>query len=77
MQSLTLTNLPDAIQLSAGRLTIQFEGVEQLFTRLYQLSQAATNDFDRFRLAAGAAATRALKSPGSPVRQQCREFPGQ
>ena len=52
VHGLTLPKLPDTVQLSPGRLSIQFEGVEQLLTRLYELSQAAANDFDGFRLAA-------------------------
>jgi hypothetical protein len=52
VHSLTLPKLPDAVQLSPGRLNIQFDGVEQLLTRLYELSQVAANDFDKFRLAA-------------------------
>ena len=49
---LTLPRLPASVQLSPGRRTIQFDGVEQLLTHVYELSQAAVNDFEGFRLAA-------------------------
>lgn len=48
VHSLTLLNLPETIRLSPGHLSIQFEGVEQLLTHLYELSQAAANDYECF-----------------------------
>ena len=40
--------LPEGVRLEAGRLTIEFAGAEQLLSKLFELSQAAANDFDRF-----------------------------
>ena len=42
---------PD-VELQPGHLRIEFSGVEDLLSKLYELSQAAANDFDRFRAAA-------------------------
>lgn len=42
-------DLPSSVQLFPGRVTIDFCGAEQLLTYLYELAQAAANDFDRFR----------------------------
>jgi hypothetical protein len=52
VHSLTLPNLPHSIQLSSGQLSIHFESAVQLLTHLYELSQAAVNDFEGFRRAA-------------------------
>jgi hypothetical protein len=38
--------------LEAGHLHIAFSGTEDLLGKLFELSQAASNDFDRFRAAA-------------------------
>jgi hypothetical protein len=35
-----------------GHLHIEFSGTEDLLSKLYELSQAASNDFDRFRTVA-------------------------
>jgi len=40
------------IALKPGHLHVEFSGTEDLLTKLYELSQAAANDFDRFRAAA-------------------------
>ena len=41
--------LPVGIALEAGHLHVDFNGTEDLLSKLYELSQAAANDFDRFR----------------------------
>jgi hypothetical protein len=43
-----LRDLPQGIALGPGRLTIDFEGAEQLLTKLYEFSQAIANDYDQF-----------------------------
>jgi hypothetical protein len=52
VNSLKLPNLSHSIQLSSGQLSIQFENAVQLLTHLYELCQAAVNDFEGFRRAA-------------------------
>ena len=47
-----LTDLPPGVALEAGHLHIAFSGTEDLLGKLFELSQAASNDFDRFRAAA-------------------------
>ena len=47
-----LDELSAGIALEAGRLHIEFAGAEDLLAKLYELAQAASNDFDRFRAAA-------------------------
>ena len=47
-----LTDLPPGVALEAGHLHITFSGTEDLLGKLFELSQAASNDFDRFRAAA-------------------------
>ena len=47
-----LANLPPGVALNAGHLHIVFSGAEDLLSKLFELSQAASNDFDRFRAAA-------------------------
>ena len=42
-----LTDLPPGITLTPGKLVVEFTGPEELFAQLYELAQAATNDFDR------------------------------
>jgi hypothetical protein len=44
--------LPAGMQLDRGNLRVQFDGVEDLLRKLYELSQAAAKDFERFRAAA-------------------------
>ncbi len=41
-------DLPDGIQLRPGRLEVNFAGTEDLLTKLFEIAQAASNDFDRF-----------------------------
>ena len=52
VHSRRLRDLPAGIHLEAGRLMIEFAGAEQLLSKLYELSQAAANDFDTFRATA-------------------------
>ena len=54
-------DLPEGIRLEAGRLMIEFAGAEQLLSRLYELSQAAANDFEAFRATAETGST---QNPG-------------
>jgi len=48
----TLAGLSPGVALEAGHLHIAFSGTEDLLSKLFELSQAASNDFDRFRAAA-------------------------
>ena len=43
--------LPEGVALDAGRLTVEFDGVEQLLSKLYGLAQAAAENYDQFRQA--------------------------
>ncbi len=45
----TMASLPPAVELGAGQLRVHFSSTEDLLSKLYELSQAAANDFDRFR----------------------------
>jgi len=47
-----VARLSAGIALEPGHLHVEFSGTEDLLTKLYELSQAAANDFDRFRAAA-------------------------
>jgi hypothetical protein len=47
-----LAELSAGVALGPGHLHIEFSGTEDLLSKLYELSQAASNDFDRFRAAA-------------------------
>jgi hypothetical protein len=47
-----LSDLMPGVALEAGHLHIAFSGTEDLLSKLFELSQAASNDFDRFRAAA-------------------------
>jgi hypothetical protein len=47
-----VAGLSPAVELQPGHLHIVFSGAEDLLSKLYELSQAAANDFDRFRAAA-------------------------
>jgi len=47
-----LAGLSAGVALEPGHLHIAFSGAEDLLSKLYELSQAATNDFDRFRATA-------------------------
>jgi hypothetical protein len=47
-----VADLPPGITLIAGQLMIEFTCVEDLVSKLYELAQAAANDFDSFSAAA-------------------------
>ena len=47
-----LAELSAGVALEAGHLHIEFSGTEDLLSKLYELSRAASNDFDQFRAAA-------------------------
>jgi hypothetical protein len=57
-----LDELSAGIALEAGRLHIEFAGAEDLLAKLYELAQAASNDFDRFRAAGPARFTHHVNS---------------
>ena len=46
-------DLSTGIALEPGHLHIEFSGTEDLLVKLYEISLAAANDFERFRVAAG------------------------
>ena len=50
--SLNLAELPPAVALEPGHLHIEFSGTEDLLSKLYELSQVASHDFEGFRAAA-------------------------
>jgi hypothetical protein len=56
--SRNLADLLPGVALEAGHLHIAFSGTEDLLSKLFELSQAANNDFDRFRAAAEVAERR-------------------
>jgi hypothetical protein len=47
-----MTELSAEVALEPGHLHIEFSSTEDLLAKLYELAQAASNDFDRFRAAA-------------------------
>jgi hypothetical protein len=47
-----IAGLSAGVVLKAGHLHIEFSGTDELLAKLYELSQAAANDFDQFRAAA-------------------------
>jgi hypothetical protein len=47
-----LHDLPEGIDLQPGSLRVDFSQAEELLSKLFELSQAATNDFEAFRGAA-------------------------
>jgi hypothetical protein len=49
VRSRMVAGLSAGIALEPGHLHIEFSGTEELLTKLYELSQAASNDFGRFR----------------------------
>jgi hypothetical protein len=46
-------DLPDGVLLRPGRLEVDFKGTEDLLTKLFDLAQAASNDFERFESITG------------------------
>ena len=51
VRSRNVAGLSSGVALEPGRLEIEFSSTEDLLAKLYELSQAASNDFDRFRTA--------------------------
>jgi len=47
-----LADLSAGVALGPGHLHIEFSGAEDLLSKLFELSQAASNDFERFRATA-------------------------
>ena len=47
-----LKDLSAGVALEPGHLHVAFSGAEELLSKLYELAQVASNDFDRFRAAA-------------------------
>lgn len=45
----TLASLPRGIELQPGELRIQFSGMEDFLSKLFELSQAVQNDFETIR----------------------------
>jgi hypothetical protein len=45
--------LPAGIGFAAGRMTLEYAGVEDLFAKLYALAQTAAVDFEAFRALVG------------------------
>ena len=46
-----LRGLPEGVTIQAGQLVVEFDGVEELLRRLYELSQSAARDFPAFEKA--------------------------
>ena len=62
VQQRRVCDLPGGVSLRAGHLMIDFAGVEQLLSKLYELSQAAAYDYDAFCSAADGTTTAAIRS---------------
>ena len=60
---LSPAHLPAGIAFQPGRLTVVYSSVEELLRRLYELAQAAANDFDQFSDLTGIPQTGAGKEP--------------
>ncbi len=56
--------LPAGVQLDSGTLRVDFDNVQDLLAKLYQLSQAAAADFEAFRAAVEGTSAVALQSAG-------------
>ena len=46
-----MAELPETIRLEPGHLHVEFDGTEDLVTKLYQIAVAASNNFSLFRSA--------------------------
>ena len=44
-----IATLPPDVDLQPGQLRVEFDGVEDLLSKLFELAQSAANDFVRFR----------------------------
>ncbi|HZU27479.1 MAG TPA: hypothetical protein VFA04_18265 [Bryobacteraceae bacterium] len=69
MHERLVRDLPDGVCLRAGHLAIDFVGVEQLLSKLYELSQAAAYDYDAFCSAADRTAAEPIRPAGSMDRR--------
>ena len=49
--SYEVEGLPEAVHLRSGQLTVEFAGAEDLLSKLFELAQTVSNDFERFRTA--------------------------
>ena len=49
-----IDDLPARVHLRPGELRIEFDGTEELLQRLFELSQAILNDYERFEEICGA-----------------------
>ena len=49
--SFEMEGLPAGVHLKSGELAIEFEAVEDLLSKLYELGQTIANDFERFKQA--------------------------
>ena len=47
-----MADLPAGVALAPGQLLVTFAGTEDLLAKLFELAQAASNDYDRFCAAA-------------------------
>ena len=47
--SLEIEGLPAGVDLKSGELSIEFETVDDLLSKLYELGQSIANDFERFK----------------------------
>ena len=43
-----MADLPAGVALTPGQLQVAFAGTEDLLAKLFELAQAASNDYDRF-----------------------------
>ena len=48
VQNRKLADLSAGVALGPGHLHVEFSGAEELLGKLYELAQAASNDYDRF-----------------------------
>jgi len=48
----TVADLPAGVRFEPGKLTVEYQGVEELLARLFELAKAAANDYDAFSEAA-------------------------
>ena len=49
----TMADLPPGVHLQPGSLTVEFDRAEDLLAKLFELAQAAGNDFESFRVVVG------------------------
>ena len=49
--SYEIEGLPEAVRFQPGQLTVEFNGAEDLLSKLFELAQTAADDFERFKAA--------------------------